>query len=505
MKAMAPVVLGIDLGTGSLKAVLLGADGAVLASATRGYPTSTPHPGWAEQDPADWLVALRGAVDALSAGAPAAMARLSGIGLCSAAHLPVLLDDRDAVLRPAILWSDQRSHAEVAALKARAGARIAEIACNEPGCTWTLPQLWWVWAHEPDVRGRVRTLLGSKDYLLFCLTGEKVMDPGSVAATLLGDARDRTWAPELTGLSGLPASAFPPVRPARALAGTVTPEAARAFGLPAGVPVVTGTLDSAAELLGCGLVAPGGNGMIRVGSAGGVMLLAEAPAFRSGVITYPHVADGVWYHQAGTNACATSLGWIRDLAGAMRDDGPAAVGYAELDRLAQACEPGAEGLLFHPYLQGERAPHWSAAIRGGFTGLDLRHGWPHLVRAVMEGVAFSLRDCLGLFGGEGRALRAAVLSGGVVRSPVWSAILTNVLGLETCTVAQGDSALGAAMLAGAGVGMFATLEDAVARCVRREAVLHPDAALADRYGRAFDRYRRIGTFLHSLDEVSPAR
>lgn len=502
MTGVAPTVLGIDLGTGSLKAVLLGAHGAVLASATRSYPTSTPHPGWAEQDPADWLVALRGAVEDLTAREPVAMARLDGIGLCSAAHLPVLLDAHDVVVRPAILWSDQRSHVEVAALKARAGARIAELACNEPGCTWTLPQLLWVWAHEPDVRGHVRTLLSSKDYLLFRLTGTKAMDPGSVAATLMGDARGRAWAPELIALADLPDTAFPPVRAATAEAGRVTAEAAQAFGLPAGVPVVTGTLDSAAELLGCGLLAAGGDGMIRVGSAGGVMLLAEAPAFRPGVFTYPHVTEGVWYHQAGTNACATSLGWIRDLAAAMRGEAPPAFGFKDLDRLAAACEPGADGLLFHPYLQGERAPHWSASIRGGFTGLDVRHGWPQLVRAVMEGVAFSLRDCLGMFGDEGRAMRAAVLSGGVVRSPVWSAILTNVLGLETRTVAHGDSALGAAMLAGAGVAMFPSLDAAAVRCVRPETVLRPDPALADGYARAFERYCRVGAFLLSLDEPS---
>ncbi len=502
MTSAAPVVLGLDLGTGSLKAVLLDGRGAVLASATRGYPTSTPHPGWAEQDPADWLGALRGVVDELTARDPAAIARLCGIGLCSAAHLPVLLDAHDAVLRPAILWSDQRSHAEVAALKARAASRIADIACNEPGCTWTLPQLLWVWAHEPQVRGRVQTLLSSKDYLLFRLTGEKAMDPGSAAATLMSDARGRTWAQELTEMAGLPDAAFPALRPASSRAGTVTPEAARTFGLPAGVPVVTGTLDSAAELVGCGLLAAGGDGMIRVGSAGGVMLLADAPVLRPGVITYPHVADGVWYHQAGTNACATSLGWIRDLAGAMRGETPPALGYGDLDRLADSCEPGADGLLFHPYLQGERAPHWSASIRGSFTGLDVRHGWPQIVRAVMEGVAFSLRDCLGMFGDDARTLRAAVLSGGVVRSPVWSGILTDVLGLETRTVAHGDSALGAAMLAGAGVGVFASLEDAVSRCVRREGGLRPDPALADAYARAFERYRRVGAFLASLDAPS---
>jgi len=502
MTGAAPAVLGIDLGTGSLKAVLLGPRGEVLASATRGYPTSTPHPGWAEQDPEDWLAALRAAVQDLSSRAPGAMARLGGIGLCSAAHLPVLMDGHDAVIRPAILWSDQRSHAEVAALKARAGPHIEEIARNEPGCTWTLPQLLWVWAHEPDVRSRVRTLLSSKDYLLFRLTGTKAMDPGSVAATLMGDAQRRTWAPELTALAGLPESAFPPVRAADSTAGTITPEAASAFGLPAGVPVVTGTLDSAAELLGCGLLGAGGDGMIRVGSAGGVMLLAGAPVFRPGVITYPHIAEGVWYHQAGTNACATSLGWIRDLAGAMRGEAAPAFGFEDLDRLAASCEPGADGLLFHPYLQGERAPHWSAAIRGGFTGLDMRHGWPQLVRAVMEGVAFSLRDCLAMFGDEGRAMGAAVLSGGVVRSPVWAAIVTNVMGVETRTVAQGDSALGAAMLAGAGIGMFASLDDAASRCVRRETVLRPDPKLADGYARAFERYRRVGAFLLALDEPS---
>lgn len=500
--ATARCVLGMDLGTSSLKCVLMDESGRLLASAVRPYPTQSPRPGWAEQDPADWLVALRGAVDELRSMTAGTVDRIAAIGICSAAHIPVLLDDAKRVVRPAILWSDQRSGDEVAALAGTHGDLLAHTALNDAGCTWTLPQLLWIWNHEPDALPRTRTLLSSKDYLVFRLTGEAVMDYGSAAATLMLDARRRAWSPELLGASRLPPDAFPRLRHALSIVGTVTGEAAEAFGLPAGIPVIAGTLDSAAEMVGCGLLAPGAAGMLRVGSAGGAMTVTDRAAFHPGVITYPHVADGRFYKQAGTNACATSLKWLRDLCRSLRGtDGPEFT-YETMDRLAAECPPSAEGLMFHPYLQGERAPYWNPDLRGSFTGLDLRHGWPHFVRAVMEGVAYSLRDCLGMFEREGLTMTSAVLSGGVVQSPVWSRIITDVTGLETRTIRHGDSALGACMLAATAAGLFRDVEHAVARCVVPEDTLRPDPARRDVYAQAFPRYQATARFLDEMARKS---
>jgi xylulokinase len=492
-------VLGVDVGTSALKCVVLDAAGRLLDAAERSYPTHVPAQGWAEQAPEDWLVALRGVVADLRGRAPERIDRAVGLGLCSAAHLPVLLDESDAVVRPAILWSDQRSGEEVATLAAEYGSRLRDIACNDAGCTWTLPQLLWVRRHEPAVFARATRLFGSKDYLAWRLTGVASMDPASAAATLMYDLRAGTWSAPLVAASGLPPGVLPAVVDTCAVAGRVTPSAAWDFGLPAGLPVVSGTLDSAAELIGCGVLSPAAGAMIRLGSAGGIMAVTPDRSFRAGMLTYPHPTPGLAYRQAGTSACATSLRWLRDLCRSAPDNGGAEVAYDTLDALSAACAPGADGLLFHPYLQGERAPYWNPDLRGGFTGLDLRHGWPQIARAVMEGVAFSLRDCRELFRNDGQVPASAVMTGGVTRSAEWPQIVTDVLGIPTWTVRDGDSALGAAMIAAVGTGVFPSLEDAVAACVTPERTFQPAAGSRVLYDRLFDRYRRVGQFLDRLD------
>jgi xylulokinase len=491
-------VLGVDLGTSSLKCVLMDERGEMLAAVTRDYPTQSPQPGWAEQNPEDWIDALRAAVRDLRAQAPHAFERLAAIGTCSAAHLPVLLDAGSRVIRPAILWSDQRSSAEVAELKARHSPQLENITLNEAGCTWTLPQLLWVWRHEPAVLTRVRRLLSSKDYLLFRLTGQVRMDYGSAAATLMFDARAKKWSPEIKAISALPDAAFPPLAHQAEIIGEVSAEAASAFALPQRVPVIAGMLDSAAEMVGCGLLTPADGGMVRVGSAGGIQLVTPAASFNSGIITYPHVIDGFYYKQAATNSCATSLKWIRDLCVSMRPVDAPELTYAELDRLAAQAQAGADGLMFHPYLQGERAPYWNPALRGSFTGIDQRHGWPHFVRAVMEGVAYSLRDGLEMFRRNGLDMNSAVMSGGVVKSALWSQIITDVLGMPTRTIRHGDSAFGACLLAATAVGFFSSLQEAASVCANEDTTTLPDRSAWERYGAMFARYREVSVFLDAM-------
>lgn len=491
-------VLGMDLGTSSLKCVIMDAAGRRLASAEHSYPTQSPHPGWAEQNPDDWAEAMRAVLDKLRTREPRLMDGLEAIGLCSAAHIPVLLDDANRVIRPAILWSDQRSAAEVLDLSGNHTQLLEEIALNEAGCTWTLPQLLWIWKHEPDVLRRVRRLLSSKDYLILRLTGEVSMDHASAAATLMLDARSKAWSPHLTALSRLPESAFPPLVDPMAIVGRITAESARALGVPMGIPVIAGTIDSAAEMIGCGILRPGEAGMVRIGSAGGIMLVTDKPTFNSGIITYPHIVDGLFYKQAGTNACATSLKWIRDLCLTMRGANAPEFTYENLDQLAAEAKPGASGLMFHPYLQGERAPYWNPELRGSFTGIDQSHGWPQFVRAVMEGVAFSLLDCLSMFRRDGLDMTAAIMTGGVAKSQIWSQIITDVLGMDTWTIRHGDSALGACMLSATAVGMFASIDDAVSVCVAKERTIASNRANRDRYDRLFARYQETGHFLDTM-------
>ena len=485
-------VLGLDLGTSSLKAVLVTPDGRRLARAEWGYPTLSPAPGHAEQDPACWLQALGEVVAALRLQSPTCLSSLTAIGLCSAAHLPVLLDGAGRVLRPAILWSDQRSGEQVLRLEQEAGAAIRDLCWNEPGCTWTLPQLLWVWQHEPGVRTQVRHVLSSKDYLLLQLTGECLTDPASAVATLMAEPLARRWSADLVSLAGLSEACLPDLVGALEMAGRVTPVAAALLGLPQGTPVICGSLDSAAELVGCGVLRTGDGGMVRVGSAGGVMALDQTTGYRPGFITYPWIDGQCLYRQAGTNACATALRWAARGLGLQEGE---TLDHTRLDEVAGSVPAGSEGLLFHPYLMGERAPWWNPDLRGSFTGLELRHGRGHLLRAVMEGVSHSLRDCLAMFEAQGVHLDSAVMTGGITRGSLWPSIIADVLGITLRTVPQGDSATGAALMAAAGIGGATSLEEICRAWISGGDVLEPDPNRARSYESDHSRYRRVARML----------
>ena len=480
------VVLGIDLGTGSVKCVALGRDGAPCGDAAHPYQTDYPQPGFAEQDPDDWWRASAAAVRAALAAGGLDPAAVRCVALCGTAHTPVLLDRNDAVIRPAILWSDQRSGVQVVRLQRTAAAAILEQTLNEPSCTWTLPQLLWVREHEPDALARTRRLLIAKDYLIFRLTGEAVTDPATAASTLLFDLRHGDWSKPLTQLCGLGPDTLPRVVPASAQAGRLTTAAASEFGLVPGTPVAAGTLDSAAELVGTGVLRPG-QGLVRLGTAGAVMVVTETPRCCHGALTYPHPLSPFGYNQSGTNACATALQWFRNQLTAAS----ASLRYADLDELAAQVAPGSDGVLFHPYLIGERAPHWDPELRASFTGLTVQHGRAHLARAVLEGVALSLRDCLEALRGQGLTLTDCRLCGGGAGSPLWRQIVCDVLALPGVWVGGGDSASGAALLAAVAAGFFESLPAAVGAAVNTAAPVRPNPAAVACYQALFSTYQSV--------------
>ncbi|MBL4917408.1 xylulokinase [Szabonella alba] len=487
----APTWLGLDLGTSSLKAVLTDSAGQVLAEASAPYPTLRPAIGWSEQDPAEWCRALRDCIADLQASAPDALDRLAAIGFCSAAHLPVLLDDAGAVIRPAILWSDQRSSDEVAELQARHGDHIRRVTCNAPSCTWTLPQLMWVRRHEPEAISRVTMLLSSKDYLIWLLTGQMQMDLTSAVATLMhrgdlhcgpvtgagsGDRSGAGWDHDLAALAGLPPQALPPVTAPSTIVGK-TGGGRDLFGLPRGVPVVSGGLDSAAEITACAGRAEATPPILRIGSSAAILVPGPAAA-RPGLLCYPQAPGPGHFHQAGTNSGAVALQWARALWGGLS--------HAETDTEVAATPPGADGMLFHPYLQGERAPYWNPDMRGSFSGLHGGHGRGHFLRAVMEGVAYSLRDCIARLDlplPPGRAMR---LAGGVTRGSIWPQILSDVLNRPLELVDHGESALGAAFLA-----IAALQGDTALPQVTIRATFRPDPDRTAIHDAAFARYRNL--------------
>lgn len=495
-------LLGVDLGAGSLKATIIDESGGLIGEASHPIETRTPKPGWSEQDPEGWWRALCLALPRALAAAKLSGGDIAAVGISAGAHIAVLTDEDGRVLRPAILWNDQRSAAEAEALHAEAGAEIIESSLNRANPTWTLAQLAWLKRHEPEVTDRTARLYIAKDHLRSRLTGDWTTDFSDVVGALMADARTRDWSPALCALIDWPRHTLPPVARPQDIAGTITEAAARATGLAAGTPVVVGSNDTTVELFGCGAVRPG-EGAIKLATAGVVFLAVERPEVHPPVSCYPHIVEGMWYMASGINACATAHRWVRDRFFAEFDPETA---FAEMDRLAASVPPGAEGLLFHPYLQGERAPHWDPKLRGDFLGLTLAHERAHFARACYEGIALALTDVLQeakrLSGAEFGALR---LLGGGARSATWRQIIADATGLPIKQPGNGDASFGAALVAGLGAGVFASPQDAAARCARVVAEAQPDPKAQATYGRLFTLYdearRRLTEISHALGEA----
>ncbi len=500
-------LLGVDIGTGSCKAVVVDPSGTVLCSAAVEIATSRPHPGWAEQHPDDWLAAAVMAVRRLDSEV---VRRVDAVGLTASTHNAALLDERGRALRPAIMWTDTRSAAEAEDLQRSDGARIFSIGMHRPSPTWTLSQLRWIATHEPAVLTSTRRVVFTKDFVRRALTGDEFTDPADAQGTLLYDARRGKFSPTLCALIPLEPAALPTVRGAHTVAGFVTAAAAAAFGLPVGIPVVVGTSDTAAESLAVGACRPG-HAAVKLATSGTVNIITQVPAPSAVSLTYPYVADDLWYTCLATSSAAASIRWFRDQI----SPGSTRPTYEEIDAAAISVPPGAGGVVFHPYLSGERSPHWDPYLRASFVGLQAGHGWAHLARAVLEGVAFSVRECLDAaeqLAGPAIELR---LTGGGSRSALWRSILASVLDRPLQLFDSRDAALGAAMLAGIGTRTFANLDEAVAACARPIGTVEPDPASSALYGRLMPiyadvrdgltaTYHRLERTLATTDEPAPA-
>jgi len=480
-----PTILGVDLGAGSLKATLIDETGATLAEAAAPITTRSPKPGWSEQDPAGWWQALCAAVPQVMAKASLSAGEIAAVGVSAGAHIAVLEDAEGQVIRPAIMWNDQRSVAEAAELHDRAGATIIARGLNRANPTWTLCQLAWLQTHEPETIARTKRLYIAKDWLRSRLTGDWTTDYSDALGALMSDVETRGWSPEICALIGWDPATLPPVKEPQEIAGRVTAEAARATGLAAGTPVVIGSNDTTVELYGAGAI-EAGQGAIKLATAGVVFLAAARPEVHPPVSCYPHIIPGLWYMASGINACATAHRWVRDTFFADLDPETA---FAEMDRLASAVAPGCDGLIFHPYLMGERAPHWDPKLRGDFLGLTLGHSRAHFARACYEGIAFALNDVLltakrlsGATFGDMRLL------GGGARSATWRQIIADVTGLTVKVPANGDASFGAALVAAVGIGLFETPAAAVRHCARIAEENQPDEARHAAYGRLFALY-----------------
>ncbi|HXG40732.1 MAG TPA: xylulokinase [Candidatus Limnocylindrales bacterium] len=480
-------VLGIDVSTTATKAVLVDEAGAVRGIGAAEYGFAVPRPLWTEQDPALWWDGTRTAIGSLLARTGVAASEIATVGLTGQMHGLVLLDAHGRVLRPAILWNDQRTAAECDEIRRRIGAeRLIAITGNDALTGFTAPKLLWVRTHEPDVWRRIDRVLLPKDYVRFVLTGEHAVDAADGAGTLLFDLAARTWSPEVVVALEVDPAWLPRTFEGPETTGTVSRAAAEATGLRAGTPVVAGGGDQAANAVGVGAVAPG-TMALSLGTSGVVFAPTDRPLVepRGRVHAFCHAVPDRWHLMSVMLSAAGSLRWFRDALA------PGAE-FADLVAAAGDVPPGSDGLWFLPYLTGERTPHADPLARGAFVGLTVGHDRRHLTRAVLEGVAFGLRDGLELMLAAGIPAPAQIrISGGGTASPIWRQILADVLGAELATVTTTEgAAYGAALLAAVGAGWHPTVEAAVDAFVAATPVVAPGPD-APAYAEAYAVYRSL--------------
>ncbi|HUX77084.1 MAG TPA: xylulokinase [Anaerolineae bacterium] len=453
-----PQLLGIDLGTSSVKVLLATTTGRILGQGSAEYPIHRPRPGWAEQDPDDWWRATITAVRQALAGAGDPPVPVAAIGLSGQMHGTVLLDEAGGLLSPAVIWPDRRSEPQVREITALIGAvRLIELTGSPLATGFQAATVRWMQQERPDLWRRVHTVLLPKDYLRYRLTGDVDTDPSDGSGTLLLDVRRRVWSPDVLAALDIDASQLPPVQPSTAVAGQLSRQAAAALGLPAGTPVVTGAADTACSALGAGIV--DARTLLLTISTGGQIVL-PAPGVqvdRAGRIhTFcgalpPGPDQAGWYQMAAILSAGMALRWLRDRVFCMPGD----AAYAQMVAWAEAAPAGAGGLLFLPYLAGERTPHMDPQARGLFLGLTAGHGRAELVRAVLEGVALACYDAYLVLAELGARPERIVMAGGGARSRLWQQIVADVFGLPVQQLEMGEqSAMGAVLLAGGGVGLL---------------------------------------------------
>ena len=482
-------LLGIDVGTSSAKSVLLAESGAVAAIGQHEYDFETPRPGWAEQAPDVWWQAAKATIQQVLHSSQVNPAQIQGIGFSGQMHGPVFLDHAGQSIRPAIIWADQRSVAECREIYARVGkAGLYRTVGNPVDSGFMAATLLWIRKHEPETYRRLKTVLLPKDYVRFRLTGELATDPSDAGGTSLYDVRQRQWSAEMLAQLELDPAMFPSVKNSSAAAGSVTPSAAAETGLTPDTPVLIGGTDQTMAALASGAI-EAGPVMLVIGTGGTLFTTIDAvvvdPELR--MHTYPHCIPGKWHLLGAILAGGLCLKWLRNTL-RLKDT----YSYDDMAQEAAAIAPGAEGALFLPYLAGERTPHMDSLARGVMFGLTVRHTRAHLIRAVMEGVVFAMRDCLELFKQLQVSPAKLIASGGGALSPAWRQMQADIMGLPLVTVKTREkSATGAAMLAGVGVGVFASFAEACARTVAFDEEIQPIPAHVARYAEYYRLYTTL--------------
>ena len=482
-------LLGIDFGGGASKATLLSEEGNICATHTTEYATDYPRPGYAEQNPDDWVSATCENIRGVMKKSGISAEEICAVSLDAATHTAVILDADFRVIRPAIYWTDTRSTGEVSYLKENYAALIDAAVLHKPDTIWSLPELLWIKNHEPENWSRVRKILFAKDYVRHQLTGDYVTDYIEAEGSMMFDIRTMEWSRELCGVLGIDPSLMPRIVKPTDIAGTITQEASRLTGLSEGTPVLCGTTDTVMEVFASGAVEKG-QMTLKLATAGRICVVTDRPYPDVNLINYSHVVDGLFYPGTATKSCAASYRWFRDTFGG---------DYAGLDREAERIPIGAEGLLFHPYLNGELTPYANPKLCADFVGVRASHTKAHFTRAVLEGVAMSMLDCKEAL----ERLRiphdgSAVIIGGGGKSPLWRQMVSDALCLELTEMQYADSSFGSAMLAGIAAGIFEDAKTAVKKCNRVVSKTVPNPENTEKYHALFRKYKAIQQALEPI-------
>ena len=492
-------VLGIDVGTGGTRAVLVNRSGAIVSSATCEHvPFASPKIGWAEQDPHDWFQAAGSAIRQVISHAGISASDISAVGLAGQMHGAVLLDENDQVLRPSLIWCDQRTQAQCDWLNQKIGEqRIIELTCNPALTNFTLTKLLWVRDNEPEIWRQFRRVLLPKDYVRFRLTEEHAMDVADASGTLMLDVAHRRWSDEMMSAAGLPMSCLPKVYESPEVCARISEAGAKHTGLKLGTPVVAGAGDQAGGAVGMGIVRAGAVSAT-IGTSGVVFAATDTPAMdaKGRVHTFCHAVPGRWHVMGVTQAAGLSFRWLRDL---LRSPGSSDLSYDDLTREAENIPAGSNGVLWAPYLMGERTPHLDPNARGSLTGLAASHGRGHVTRAILEGVAFSLKDTFSLFDEMQVPVRNIRLGGGGARSALWRQIQADVYGYDVeILAAEEGAAYGGALLAGVGATWWKSVEKVCDAVVEVQKRVKPDARAVDTMRKQYENYRMLYPALRPL-------
>ncbi len=487
--------LGMDVGTSGTRAVLVDEQGRIVSSASEEHaPFRTEHPGWAEQDPEDWWRAALIAIKAALASAPSPQEPVAGVGLTGQMHGAVLLDKNGDVLRPSLIWCDTRTQPECDWLTQEIGYdRLIELTCNPALPNFTLTKLLWVKEHEPEIFARTAHILCPKDYVRFKLTGTYAIDVQEASGTLLLDVTHRRWSAEVAAAAGIPLDWLPDVFESPQVCASISEEAAALTGLTHGVPVVAGAGDQGAGAVGMGILQPG-SVSATIGTSGVVFAATAAPIKdpKGRLHTFCHAVPGRWHVMGVTQSAGLSFRWLKETFFTGSN-------YDALTAAASRIAPGSDGLEWAPYLLGERTPHLDPVVRAAFTGITTTHTAAHFVRAVLEGVAYSLQDTFALFAALGIPVSGIRLGGGGARGPLWRQIQAGVYGhaVEILAAEEGG-AFGAALMAGVGAGAWPDLDAACAAGITVAERVEPDPTWLAAYAAGYDKWRKLYPALATL-------